>query len=195
MNIQIINIPRPDKIKLIHEYIDVWINVRNILKDSIKKIPDTLFIKPMEDKTWSASQIVEHLALTQDRFSRSIPLIFKGRLKSSTIENMKENYVFPDYDYIENYFRKHKKVKNPEGVTPIQILKKTEALNHLENSMTLFKKNISDKNIDELKNIIFEHPVLGYTSLLDTVWTQILHEEHHLFYLHQKYFSEEKTEN
>jgi hypothetical protein len=181
MNEDVFNLPRPDQIEDVMIYRDAWKKLRNEMEQFFANISEIRFVEPRTD-SWSASQIAEHIALTQERFARSIPLIFKGRLKTNKNDDAK-----PDYDLIENYFREHRKIQNPDSVTPVTTLKKTEAINRLRATMLLLEKNIAGKSTDELKNKFVEHPHFGHLSLVDAMWTQILHENHHFFLLRKKY--------
>lgn len=177
-----LNYPRPDSIQNIQTYVDAWKNSRAALERSIEMISEERFAEPLPDHSWSASQIVEHIALSQERFARVIPMILKGRLGSTCDKPGAANY-----DTIEADFSVHKNVKNPDAVTPVKVLSKPEALKLMNDAMALFEKNISGVDFATLKKWSFEHFALGPLNIVEYIWVLILHENHHTYLLREKY--------
>jgi len=183
MDEYLLNLPRPDKIEGIWQYVNAWKGIRAELERSIQSIPEDVFIQPMADGTWSAAEITEHVAQTQCRFARVIPLILKGRIGMDADGDQQA-----DYALIEKYFQEHRKVKNPDAVTPVKIQGKEKSLEALVEAMALFEKNISGVALSSLQKKAFEHFLFGPINLVEYTWVLAMHENHHTYILRKQYF-------
>ncbi|MBI3394265.1 MAG: DinB family protein [Spirochaetia bacterium] len=72
-------LPRPDRIKDVHLYVEAWENTRTRALELFQRVDDATFKAPPPEGGWSASQIAEHLYLTQISFALSIPAVFAGK--------------------------------------------------------------------------------------------------------------------
>lgn len=183
MDENLLNLPRPDAIDNIEIYLNVWKDIRRALESSIAGISDELFVKPMSDGTWCAAEIAEHMARTQCRFARAIPLILEGRIGMDAFSEKTA-----DYESIENYFWEHRKVKNPNAVTPVQIQNKEDSIRALHEAMASFEKNITGAPFLFLQKRAFEHFLFGPMNLVEYTWVLLMHENHHTYVLRKKYF-------
>jgi|GEM_PF-897863 len=181
-----VEIPRPDAIDDIGVYIATWKKIRAELERSIEGISEERFVQPLADKSWSASEIVEHLALSQSKFARVIPMVLKGRFGAASVGG-----VCADYNRIEGALRATGKINNPEAVSPVNPSDKTQSRTLLNEAMALFEKNIlagdPASNLATLKKYTLEHFVFGPLNLAEYTWVLVLHEIHHLILLQQKY--------
>ncbi len=176
------DIKQPPQIKDINEYIENWKSVRKELLDTLEKIPDEIFSKKPK-KGWSASEIAEHLYLTQYLFAIFIPKVISGS-KGYSKEELKEI----DYDELYNVLSKpYSGVKNPDAVTPKNEWDKKTCLENLTKSMELMIKNLSGQNLDILKNRGMMHGIFGAISILDYTYNLIVHEIGHTKALKEKY--------
>ena len=176
------DIKQPPQITDIEEYIENWKAVRKELLDALEKIPNEIFsIKP--EKGWSASEIAEHLYLTQHLFAIFIPKVLNGS-KGYSKEELKEI----DYDELYNVLSKpYSGVKNPDVVTPKNQWDKETAIQNLSNSMELMINNLSNKDIEILQNRGMMHGIFGPISILDYTYNLIIHEIGHTKALKEKY--------
>ncbi|GIX43038.1 MAG: hypothetical protein KatS3mg129_2771 [Leptospiraceae bacterium] len=106
-------IKKPPQISNINEYIENWKTIREELLEAINKIPDDIFNKKPE-KGWSASEIAEHLYLTQYLFAIFIPKVLNGS-KGYSKEELKSIPYDELYDTLSKPFSG---IKNPDAVTP-----------------------------------------------------------------------------
>lgn len=176
------NIKKPPQITNIDEYIENWKSVRKELWDALEKIPDDIFSKKPE-KGWSASEIAEHLYLTQHLFAIFIPKVISGS-KGYSKEELKQI----DYDELYNVLGKpYSGVKNPDVVTPKNEWDKKTCLENLSKSMELMIKNLSGQDLETLRNRGMMHGIFGPISLLDYTYNLIIHELGHTKTLKEKY--------
>ena len=176
------DIKQPPQINNINEYIENWKAVRKELVDALEKIPDEIFSNKPE-KGWSASEIAEHLYLTQYLFAIFIPKVISGS-KGYSKEELKEI----DYNQLYNVLSKpYSGVKNPDAVTPKNRWDKKTCLENLTQSMELMIKNLSGQNLNILRNRGMMHGIFGPISILDYTYNLIVHEIGHTKTLKEKY--------
>ena len=176
------DIKQPPQIKDINEYIENWKTIRKELVDALEKIPDVIFSKKPE-KGWSASEIAEHLYLTQHLFAIFIPKVINGSKGYS-----KEELKHIDYDELYNVLSKpYSGVKNPDVVTPKNQWDKKICLENLSKSMDLLIKNLSGLDLEILRNRGMLHGIFGPISILDYTYNLIVHEIGHTKTLKEKY--------
>lgn len=177
-----IQIKKPNEITSINEYIHTWSLIRNELNQTLNQIKDNIFIeKP--DHGWSASEIGEHLYLSQYLFAIFIPKVLSGS------KGYSKDALNPiNYDELYNVLSKpFSGIKNPDAVTPKNQWDKTTVLEHLHKSMDILIKNLKDQDINLLKNRGMMHGIFGPISILDYTYNLIIHELGHLKSLKVKY--------
>ena len=175
------NLPFPDKIKDPEEYINPWNEVRQDVLAILNSVPDDSFLKRPLEGGWSASEIGEHLYLTQFGFARIAPAILGGKFGIDIGER--------DVDYKET-FNKSKEpqgIQNPEQVTPSGKMDKKEVIKSLNKAMERMLKNLKGRSADELRTRGMDHALGGLINLLEWLWVLTLHENAHLQVLKKKF--------
>lgn len=158
-----------------------WEKVRQEAIKIIEKIPAEKFRQRLSDKSWSASELTEHLYLSQFQLARLIKAVLAGKLGQNS-----DSFPKLDYQRIQIAQAKPKGAKNPKSVGPSGNWEKGDALSSLNKAMNRLKKNMHKKTAAELRYRGFDHPFFGPMNLLDWIWTMILHEKGHLVALSQK---------
>jgi len=175
-------IKKPYEISNINEYIDTWKTIRNELIQSLEDIPNDIFTKKPE-VGWSASEIAEHLYLTQYLFAIFIPKVLSGS-KGYSKEELKP---IPYDDLYETLSKPFSGVKNPDAVTPKNHWDKATCIENLNKSMNLMINNLSHQDLELLKNRGMMHGIFGPISILDFTYNLIVHELGHLRAVKEKY--------
>ncbi len=176
-----IHIKKPFEIQTINEYVETWQKLREELIHSLNKVPDSIFTEPKEG--WSASQIGEHLYLSQYLFAIFIPKVING----TKGYNKEQLNSIPYDDLYEKLSKPYSRIKNPDAVTPKNNWDKNTLIENLKKSMELLVKNLKDLDLDILKNRGMMHGIFGPISILDYTYNLIVHELGHLKTLKLKY--------
>lgn len=163
------------------EFIQVWKENRSELVKFIDAMPEDRFIAKPE-KGWSASEVAEHLYLTQWNLARSIPVVLGGKFGLDASQ-LKEDLR---YETLFKLVSKPRGAKNPEDVGPKGGMDKKMAIESLQKSMDRFEKNLSGKTKADLKSRGMEHPFFGPISLFDWLWVMSNHEYSHITAIFQK---------
>lgn len=175
----------PEKIENISEYIEEWKKIRQEVLEVLDRIPEENFQKTPE-KGWSASQISEHLFLTQYFFAYNLPAVIQGKKGYSKKDLKKIDYE----QLLEVLSKPFSGIKNPDIVTPKNNWDKSTSINNLNKSMNLFIKNIKDCEIVLLKERGMLHGIFGPISIIDFIFNLIVHEKGHLEALKLKFLND-----
>ncbi|MFN3604930.1 MAG: DinB family protein [Leptonema sp. (in: bacteria)] len=176
------NIQTPEQIRNIEEYIQQWRTLREDFLHSIGQISENLFTKPIE-KGWSASQISEHLFLSQYLFAIFLPKVLKGVKGYSKNELNSINHQ----EIIEKLSRPFSGIQNPVVVTPKNYWDKKTAIQNLKKSMQILERNLRNVDIKFLKERGAKHEIFGPISILDFIFILLVHEKGHLEALKEKF--------
>ena len=172
----------PNAVESQKEFIDVWKENRAELVKFIEGMTEDRFIAKPE-KGWSASEIEEHLYLSQWNLARSIPIVLGGKFG---LEKSQLKQDVP-YETLFNLVSRPRGAKNPEEVGPKGGMDKKTALESLQKAMDRLEKNVSGRPAEDLKSRGLDHPFFGPISLYDWLWAMCNHEFSHGTALLEKY--------
>ena len=156
------------------DLISFWKAIRKELISFIDALSEQQF-NSRDLPGWNASEICEHVYLTQFSIARIIPVILKGKFGEDTSKK-------PDADYNEiiKAFSAPTGVQNPESVTPLSNYGRDECKEKLAFSMSKLEKSLEKTSIPAMKLRGYQHPFLGELNLVEAVWSLALHEQMHL---------------
>jgi len=176
------NPPFPPEIKSTEEILAVWKANRDELVDFMRKLSEDRFMTKPPQGGWSASEIAEHLYLTQFNLARSIPIVLAGKFgkDQSSLEELK-------YDAVFAFVSQPRGAKNPIEVGPKGGMNLESALASLEKAMQKLEKNVEGKSVDQLRARGMDHPFFGPISIFDWLWVMTNHEYGHANALIAKY--------
>lgn len=161
--------------------LDQWKDFRSQVTDYLKSIPESEFQSVPEAGGWSASQIAEHLYLTQWSMARAMPAILAGKIGLSGDECQKV-----DYEVYESDILKTGNAEAPEVVIPKENWDLQTCLDHLQKAMEKTEKSISGKSKEDMEKRGIPHAIFGGVNLMDWMWIQAYHEIRHLNALKRK---------
>ncbi|MCE9597680.1 MAG: hypothetical protein K8S54_06905 [Spirochaetia bacterium] len=171
----------PPEIKEVQEIVGVWRSNRDEIVNFMKRMPPDRFIsKPKQG--WSATEIAEHLYLSQWNLARAIPIVLGGKAGQDKSE-LKE----PEYEAIFEFLIKPRGAKNPVEVGPQGGMDQPTAFAALEKAMERMEKNTTGKSLEQMASRGMQHPYFGPISLTDWLWVMTNHEYGHAMVLFEKY--------
>lgn len=171
----------PPEIKSLQEIVGVWKSNRDEIVNFMQRMsPERFLAKPRQG--WSATEIAEHLYLSQWNLARAIPVVLGGKAGQDKSE-LKE----PVYETIFEFLIKPRGAKNPESVGPGGSMDQATAFAAMSKAMERLEKNIADKTVDQMSSRGMEHPFFGPISLTAWLWVMTNHEYGHAMVLFEKY--------
>ncbi len=177
------NPPLPTEANSAADFLDVWKANRRELVSFLEKLDDSKFMTAPAKGGWSASEIAEHLYLTQWNLSRSIPIVLAGKF------GMDRSALKTDlrYETLFKLISKPRGAKNPIEVGPRGGMDKKTAFESLKKSEEKLDKAALSRTTEELKSRGMEHPFFGPISIFDWLWVMTNHEYSHIGALIEKY--------
>ena len=152
---------------------------KNLLFDSLKRVPKNILETPYEQGKWSILQILYHIQMSENG---TLAYMEKKSLYAATTPIPRKNIFSSIRGALLQYLLKSNiKRKAPKG---LDTFPETIYLDKLfRDSQTQFQKWIhfvqkSDEHI--LHSQIFKHPLVGRIDFMDTIEFTILHFDRHL---------------
>ena len=176
-------IPFPARARGPEEYTDIWREVRRDVLAVLEGIPESEFKTRPTDGSWSASDIGEHLYLTQFSFARAIPIVLAGKFGTDMGADTSK------HDYMYERGKSPQGIKNPKSVTPSGTWDLGKIRDSLQKSMDRMRGNLAGKTAGQLRTRGMEHEIHGMINLMEWVWVLTLHENSHLQALQAKFGS------
>jgi hypothetical protein len=175
--------PFPPDASTAEDFLSVWRENRSELISFIQKLPEDQFAKAPASGGWSASEIAEHLYLTQWNLARSLPIVLGGKFGKDKAE-LKSDLR---YETLSKLLIRPRGAKNPIEVGPKGGMDKAATLESLQKSMDKLDKAVSSKTKDQLQSRGMDHPFFGAISMFDWLWVMTNHEATHIQTLINKY--------
>ena len=147
-------------------------SVRQQLLKIVTPLDADIFARRPSETEWSVGEIIEHLALVEDRV--------RGDL-AKAVQREPQHLPFlrrliPTAIVASRVVR----VKSPQAVTPKQATNKDEALEQLNHSRSELKLLCEQHGAERLRTVVFKHPFLGPIGGVAAVSFIGYHEQRHL---------------
>jgi hypothetical protein len=149
---------------------------RSVLKAAFESVPPELRDHPPGRERWSAANVVEHLAIVENRVST----ILSQRIEEARAglpPETRADPILPTIDYQRMYDRSTR-VKAPEPVNPIG-LSATAAWNALEDAGSKMRAILVANDGLALSSVTYPHPRFGLLSVYEWVAFLGAHEVRH----------------
>jgi hypothetical protein len=155
------------------EYLD---QQRSVLKTAFESVPPELRDRPPAPERWSAANVVEHLAIVENRIST----ILSERIEEARAglpPETRADPILPTIDYQRMYDRSTR-VKAPEPVIPTG-LNAAAAWNALEGAGSRMRALLVANDGLSLSSVTHPHPRFGVLSVYQWVAFLGAHEVRH----------------
>jgi uncharacterized damage-inducible protein DinB len=162
----------------VNEIFDDIDKTRNQLNEKVSALDADAQNFRLDETSWSATQIIEHLAIVE---SGLVPLVHKLLKKAETDGVPSDGNLVPPISMVENAAKvADKKLEAPERIRPEGKATLAESLAKLEESHRAIHNLLPRITAVDARNTAFPHPFFGNLNLYEWLAFIGLHETRHL---------------
>ncbi len=160
------------------EIFDSIDKTRNELNEKVSALNADAQNFRLDETSWSAAQIIEHLAIVEGGL---VPLVHKLLKKAEAEGTPSDGTLNPPISMVENAAKvADKKLEAPERIRPQGNALLTDSLLKLGESRRSIRDLQSRIQAVDARNTAFPHPVFGNLNLYEWLAFIGLHETRHL---------------
>jgi uncharacterized damage-inducible protein DinB len=165
--------------KKVQELVDTVSNYRQSLLDSIAGLSDAQLDYRADGSPWSISDIIHHLALTDEANAKlTSRMVKQAQAQSLPLDSTPDESALNSLDSYADLIA-NTKAQAPEFVKPQSHLPVEESLARLKASREKFLESVEHLAQYDLSQLAYPHPLLGSLNLYQWILIAGGHERRH----------------